>query len=152
MWFVNGTPVWNNGSDQNERWESPLQKLGDEMVNIYIFLWQLLCHANVCSFISSSFGALERLCFVSWLWPSLFNLLTPSPIFWHGFLHLWIWTHPLLQIGFWAQNNKRMADSADPDETTRYEPSHLDLHCLQRYLYWSAALKGLTSFNCLPID
>ena len=24
-----------------------------------------------------------------------------------------------------------------------YEPSHLDLHCLQRYLYWSIEMKGL---------
>ena len=34
-----------------------------------------------------------------------------------------IYAHPLLQIG-------------------GYEPSHLDLHCFQRYLYWSAGLKG----------
>ena len=27
--------------------------------------------------------------------------------------------------------NNRMADSVDLDETTHYEPSHLDLHCLQ---------------------
>ena len=27
-----------------------------------------------------------------------------------------------------------MANSADLDETARYEPSHLDLHCFQRYL------------------
>ena len=39
--------------------------------------------------------------------------------------------------------NHRIANSVDPDETARYEPSHLDLHCLQRYLYWSAGLKGL---------
>ena len=31
----------------------------------------------------------------------------------------------------------------DPDETARYEPSHLDLHCLQKYLYWSTGMKGL---------
>ena len=24
-----------------------------------------------------------------------------------------------------------------------YDMSHLDLHCSQRYLYWSAGLKGL---------
>ena len=28
----------------------------------------------------------------------------------------------------------RMANSVDPDETTHYESSHLDLHCLHRYL------------------
>ena len=38
-----------------------------------------------------------------------------------------------------------MANSGDPDETARYEPSHLDLHCLQRYLYWSARMKRLKS-------
>ena len=27
-----------------------------------------------------------------------------------------------------------MTNSVDPDETARYEPSHLDLHGLQRYL------------------
>ena len=38
-----------------------------------------------------------------------------------------------------------MVNSADPDETAHYKPSHLDLHCLQSYLYWSAGIKGLTS-------
>ena len=28
-----------------------------------------------------------------------------------------------------------------------YEPSHLDLHCLQRYLFWSGRLKGLKLFK-----
>ena len=28
--------------------------------------------------------------------------------------------------------NKRMANNADRDETAHYEPSHLDLRCLQR--------------------
>ena len=37
----------------------------------------------------------------------------------------------------------RIANSADEDETARYEPSHLDLHCLQRYLYWSVGMKRL---------
>ena len=26
-----------------------------------------------------------------------------------------------------------------------YEPSHLDVHCLYKYLYWSVGMKGLTS-------
>ena len=30
-----------------------------------------------------------------------------------------------------------MANRVDPDETAHYEPSHLDLHCLQKYLPWS---------------
>ena len=37
-----------------------------------------------------------------------------------------------------------MANSVDPDETARYEPSHLDLHCLHRYLFSPAGLKGLS--------
>ena len=37
-----------------------------------------------------------------------------------------------------------MANSVDPDETAHYEPSHLDLHCLQKYLSWSNGLTGLT--------
>ena len=37
-----------------------------------------------------------------------------------------------------------MANSIDPDETAHYEPSHLDLHCLQKYLSWSNGLAGLT--------
>ena len=37
-----------------------------------------------------------------------------------------------------------MANSLDPDETTRYEPSHLGLHCLHRCMYWSAGMKWLS--------
>ena len=37
----------------------------------------------------------------------------------------------------------RMANNVDPDEMAHYEPSHLDLHCLQRYLSWSAGPKRL---------
>ena len=48
-------------------------------------------------------------------------------------LFLWIWTHPLLQIEVWVNLNNRMANSVNPDETACYEPSHLDLHCLQSY-------------------
>ena len=36
-----------------------------------------------------------------------------------------------------------MANRADPDEMARYEPSHLDPHCLQRYMYWSAEMNWL---------
>ena len=36
-----------------------------------------------------------------------------------------------------------MTNSVDPDETAHYEPSHLDLHCLQKHLSWSTRLKGL---------
>ena len=39
-----------------------------------------------------------------------------------------------------SKTNNRMANSVDPDETAK--PSHLDLHCLQKYLCWSAGMKG----------
>ena len=37
----------------------------------------------------------------------------------------------------------RMANNVDPDEMAGYQPSHLDLHCLCRYWFWSALLKRL---------
>ena len=33
-----------------------------------------------------------------------------------------------------------MANSVDLDEMARYEPFHLDLHCLQQYLNWSVGM------------
>ena len=47
-------------------------------------------------------------------------------------------------VGFQSKIKNRMANSVDTDEMAHYEPSHLDLHCLQRYLYWSSVTKGLT--------
>ena len=44
-----------------------------------------------------------------------------------------------------------MANSVDPDETARYEPSHLDLRCLQRYLYWSVGMNGLSGYDLYNI-
>ena len=38
-----------------------------------------------------------------------------------------------------------MSNNVDSDETARDEPSHLDLHYLLIYLFWSAVLKGLVS-------
>ena len=50
------------------------------------------------------------------------------------------------KLGFQSKiNKKKKANSVDPDETARYEPSHLDLHCLQGYLYWSVGRKRLIS-------
>ena len=46
--------------------------------------------------------------------------------------------------GFQSKINNRMANIVDPDETARYEPFHLDLHCLQRHLHWSVGRKGLS--------
>ena len=37
----------------------------------------------------------------------------------------------------------RMANSVDSDERAHHEPSHLFVHCLQKYLSWSTGLKGL---------
>ena len=51
-----------------------------------------------------------------------------------------------------------MANSGDSDETVHHEPSHLDLHCLHKYLFWSVRLKGQTrlkiqqDFNDLNTD
>ena len=57
-----------------------------------------------------------------------------SPILEFGHVHL-------SKKGFQSQIKNRMANSVGPDETARYEPSHLDLHCLHMYLFWSAGLK-----------
>ena len=35
-----------------------------------------------------------------------------------------------------------IANSVDSDEMAYYEPSHLELHCLQSCLYRSTGLKG----------
>ena len=52
-----------------------------------------------------------------------------------------------------------MTKSVDPDETARYEPSHLDLHYLHRYLFVSRAVRvkgifiqfeDLLPFTCFP--
>ena len=45
--------------------------------------------------------------------------------------------------GFESKISNRMANSVDSDELAHYEPSQLDLNCLQRYHYWSAGLKEL---------
>ena len=38
------------------------------------------------------------------------------------------------------KKTQKTANGEDPDET---EPSYLELHCLHRYLHWSAGLKAL---------
>ena len=42
-----------------------------------------------------------------------------------------------------------MANSVDPDETARYEPSHQGLHCLHMSLFWSVMLKVLSGLVIL---
>ena len=47
-----------------------------------------------------------------------------------------------LKKGFQFKVKNRMASNVDPDEMAHHEPSHLDLHCLHKFLSWSAWLKG----------
>ena len=35
-----------------------------------------------------------------------------------------------------------MANNVIPEEMAHYEPFHLDLHCIQKYLSWSTGLQG----------
>ena len=54
----------------------------------------------------------------------------------------------ILQTGMSVKKkNKKngMANSVDPDEMARHEPSHLELHCLHRHPFWSTELKELKS-------
>ena len=46
---------------------------------------------------------------------------------------------------FWFQpkSGNRIANSVDPDETAHNEPFHLEQHCLHKFLFCSAGLKGL---------
>ena len=47
----------------------------------------------------------------------------------------------------------RMVNSVDPDEMTCFKPPQMDLHCLDRYMFWSAGLKERKWFiykiNCI---
>ena len=67
------------------------------------------------------------------------------------------WTLPILsqvettaQISDSFKNQTRMANKVDPDGTAHYEPSHQDLHCLQKKMFWSivwsAGLKWLSVY------
>ena len=40
-----------------------------------------------------------------------------------------------------------MANSVDPDETARFDPSHLDLHCLHSYCRAGISLLLRNAFN-----
>ena len=48
---------------------------------------------------------------------------------------------------FRIKSEKGMANNVAPDEKARSEPSHLDLHCLDRYMFCSARLKRLNQYN-----
>ena len=43
--------------------------------------------------------------------------------------------------------NQRLEGTVDPDETAHYEPSHLDLQCLQIQLLLCLALYGLAQLK-----
>ena len=77
---------------------------------------------------------------VDYVPPTSKKRLSPEFLKW---AHLSQNSDTLLQIGFQSKVNNR---NANPDETAHYEPSHLDLHCLQMYPCWSAGMKGLKRF------
>ena len=52
-----------------------------------------------------------------------------------------IFVVPIISDGSESKNENRMANRVDPDEMAHNKPSHLDLHCLQKYQLWSAGLK-----------
>ena len=63
--------------------------------------------------------------------------------FWNGLFHLWIQTRLFfVNRAFSFKIFKEMTSSVAPDEMTRNEPSHLDLHCLR-----STGLEGLKGFH-----
>ena len=39
----------------------------------------------------------------------------------------------------------RLANSVDQDDMVHYKPSHMDLHCLQMFMFWDMGLKELIS-------
>ena len=56
----------------------------------------------------------------------------------HGFGHV-----HCLKSACQSKFKNRMANSVDLDETAHNEPSHLDLQCLQKCVFWFTRLKGL---------
>ena len=73
-------------------------------------------------------------------------VLTRWPLnFWSG-----LWPHPLLQKGTSVKNQKQNCKQCRFRWDGSHEPSHLDLHCLHKYLFWFAGLNGLRSTSrCL---
>ena len=58
------------------------------------------------------------------------------------------WTFPSLNLGIFIVANGGViqvktgtANRIDPDEMAHYKPSHQDLLCLQRYMFWSTGQK-----------
>ena len=50
-------------------------------------------------------------------------------------------TNEFVKLRMLWTTGPRMANNEDPDEATHL--SHLDLYCLQKYLFWSSRLQGL---------
>ena len=96
----------------------------------------------------------QRLYYAATKWKvriEYFSFLTLSTLaFRSGFFYPWIWTFPLMQIGFQSKTTNWIANKVDPDETARYELSHLDLHYLHRDMFWSVGLKELRGNGTLP--
>ena len=55
-----------------------------------------------------------------------------------------------------CHSKNQMANNVDPNEMAGYEPSYQVLHCLQRYMFWSAGLTssliGSHCFGNWPFD
>ena len=64
---------------------------------------------------------------------SIIMALTLSSLnFCNRLFRLWTWT-----LGKSVQKSRtEWQNRVDSDETACYEPSHLDLHCLHKYLFW----------------
>ena len=67
--------------------------------------------------------------------------------------YIWSWTHSLLQVGMSVKNQNQNGKQCRWDR--RHQPSHLDLHWLQRCLFLFTGLKGVNKtytilmfFNC----
>ena len=56
----------------------------------------------------------------------------------------------MLQTEVKTEIVNRLANNVDPYEMACLEKSHLDLHCLHRYLFWSTKLKGIILFVFIP--
>ena len=72
-------------------------------------------------------------------------VLTHSSLgFSNGLIQLLIWAIPFIRKKECFTNyTSKMANSIDPDEMAHYEPSHLDLCCLQISVKASLGMNGL---------
>ena len=68
-------------------------------------------------------------------------LITPSFAASGGMYFVIVVFLGIFTYSFESQINNRITNSVYLGDTSHYEPSHLDLHCLQKCLSWSAGLK-----------